>query len=191
MQETNQTMFTYQLSETEEDLRGIIQLQLENHKDHIDEKTKAEQGFVTVKHSYQDMKSLNDIEKHIIAKKDDKVVAYVLAMTKESRDLIPVLVPFFDTLDNLSFEEKKISEYKYMVVGQVCVGEVARGKGTFSKAYDEYRKTYSPQYEICITEIAVNNARSLRAHEKVGFVPIHQYSDEFGMDWVVVVWKWR
>lgn len=33
--------------------------------------------------------------------------------------------------------------------------------------------------------------RSLRAHEQVGFEPIHRYQDGDGADeWVIVAWDW-
>ena len=104
-------MIHYILSESHEDLEGILSLQQANHKDYLDDTTKKNQGFVTVKHSFESIKALNDIEKHLIAKENNVVVAYVLAMTKKSKDLIPILVPMFNIFDSIEYNGKKISEH--------------------------------------------------------------------------------
>ncbi len=181
----------YKFSETDEELKQILQLQAQNHKDSVSEDTKAKQGFVTVKHSFSEIKALNNIEKHTILKVDNQVEAYVLAMTKESKNLIPILEPMFKIFDEIFYKNKKISEYNYMVCGQVCVVENLRGKGVFDSAYQFYKTAYEKDYDFCITEIASSNVRSLKAHERIGFEVIHQYKDKFDIDWLVVVWNWR
>ena len=128
----------YKFSETDEELKQILQLQAQNHKDSVDEDTKAKQGFVTVKHSFSEIKALNNIEKHTILKVDNQVEAYVLAMTKKSKNLIPILEPMFKIFDEIFYKNKKISDYNYMVCGQVCVGEKVRGKGVFDEIYQFY-----------------------------------------------------
>ena len=130
----------YKFSETDEELKQILQLQAQNHKDSVDEDTKAKQGFVTVKHSFSEIKALNNIEKHTILKVDNQVEAYVLAMTKKSKNLIPILEPMFKIFDEIIYKNKKISDYNYMVCGQVCVGEKVRGKGVFDEIYQFYRE---------------------------------------------------
>ena len=184
-------MIHYILSESHEDLEGILSLQQANHKDYLDDTTKKNQGFVTVKHSFESIKALNDIEKHLIAKENNVLVAYVLAMTKKSKDLIPILVPMFNIFDSIEYNGKKISEHHYLVVGQVCVDESQRGKGVFAEAYHKYREQYDGLYDFCITEIASTNTRSIKAQEKLGFESSHRYVDAFGIDWLVVVWDWK
>jgi hypothetical protein len=111
----------YKFSETDEELKQILQLHAQNHKDSVDEDNKAKQGFVTVKHSFSEIKALNNIEKHTILKINNQVEAYVLAMTKKSKNLIPILEPMFKIFDEIFYKNKKISDYNYMVCGQVCV----------------------------------------------------------------------
>lgn len=181
----------YTLSESLEDLNGILSLQAENHKDSLDEDTKSRQGFVTVKHSFSDIKTLNDIEKHSILKEENNVEAYVLAMTKKSKNLLPILEPMFEVFDQIIYKNQGVSNYNYMVCGQVCVSEKMRGKGVFDEIYQFYKNQYQSKYDFCITEIATSNTRSIRAHERIGFQTIHQYTDKFGIDWLIVVWDWK
>jgi RimJ/RimL family protein N-acetyltransferase len=46
------------------------------------------------------------------------------------------------------------------------------------------------KYDFVITEIATHNTRSLRAHEKVGFRLLHNYTDATD-EWDVVLWNWQ
>jgi L-amino acid N-acyltransferase YncA len=61
-------------------------------------------------------------------------------------------------------------------MGQICIDKEYRGQGVFRGLY-QFMKT-----EICfsrfssiITEIDVNNSRSLRAHNSIGFTKIKDY----------------
>ena len=95
----------------------------------------AAQGFVTVSHSFDDLNKMNELEAHVIAKDNDRVVAYILAMTVRSRFDIPILLPMFGMFEEVSYENKKIADYNYMVVGQVCVAAGYRGQGIFDSCY--------------------------------------------------------
>ena len=91
------------LIETDSELQGILDLQLANLLSEISEEEKTNQGFVTVRHSLEQLTQLNEIEPHIIAKDGNQVVGYILAMTKASRDLVPVLVPMFNQFDQVGY----------------------------------------------------------------------------------------
>lgn len=184
-------MITYTTSKTDEDLSQILELQKKNLPQNLTEAEIKSQGFVTVNHSFKDLKDLNAHEQHLIIRDGAKLAGYILAMTKKSRDAIPVLVPMFEVFDRISYKNKAISEYNYLVVGQVCIGKDYRGQGLFDKGYEAYRKRYRDKYDFAITEIAITNTRSINAHKRVGFVEVHHYRDVNGIDWVIVVWNWQ
>jgi L-amino acid N-acyltransferase YncA len=179
---------TYQTAETEEDFQGILALQKENHLRTLDS---LDQGFVTVLHRLEDIKKMNGFAPHVIAKEGNKVAAYALAMTVDSREDVPVLIPMFHQFDHLDLKGKKVSEYHYLVVGQVCVGKEYRGKGVFDQLYQKYKEVHSSAFDFVITEIATNNIRSLKAHQRIGFSEIHKFTDPIPMDWSIVVWDWN
>lgn len=178
------------LTETGSELQGILDLQKENHLTEISEEEKAEQGFVTVRHNMNQLQLMHAIEPHVISKDGDKVIGYILAMTKDSRELVPVLVPMFNQFDQLSFGEKLLSTYNYMVIGQICVSKSYRGQGIFDKMYELYRSTFSDRYDFAITEIALTNFRSLKAHQRVGFRTIHEFED-MTQKWAIVLFDWK
>jgi L-amino acid N-acyltransferase YncA len=189
--ENRLAMISYSTASTDEDLRGILQLQQQNLAVALSETEIRSEGFVTVKHSLDDLQRLNNMEQHVIAKKDEKVVAYLLAMTEDSKDDIPLLRPMFAVFQELSFAGKMLTHYRYLVVGQVCVGKGYRGQGILDQCYRWYKQNYSDKYDFAITEIDAINLRSLAAHKRVGFRELHRYPVPGGKEWVIVLWDWN
>lgn len=178
------------LTQSLSDLQGILDLQWENHMSQLSLEEKKESGFVTVRHTLDQLETLHLLAPHVIADYLGQTAGYALAMTKASRNLIPVLFPMFELFETISFREKKISDYDYMSVGQVCVGKEFRGQGLFDTMYKAYRNAYSETYDFAITEIALSNTRSLAAHKRVGFEIIHEYEDHT-QPWAIVLWNWK
>ncbi|PSL07710.1 GNAT family N-acetyltransferase [Cecembia rubra] len=178
----------FKTATSETDLQGILLLQSENHLNNIKD---YKEGFVTVKHDFNVLKKMNDLSPHVIALENKTIAGYVLAMTKDSKEDVPILVPMFELFDQLKFKGKKISTYNYLVVGQVCVGKDFRGKGIFDQLYETYKTVHSNKFEFAVTEIATNNLRSLNAHKRIGFREIHRYSDTIPMEWSIVLWDWK
>ncbi|GMQ30220.1 GNAT family N-acetyltransferase [Algoriphagus confluentis] len=182
-------MLQIKSAETQAELQGILDLQWENHLHVLSDSEKNEQGFVTVRHSMEQLQLMNSIARHIIAKEREKVVGYILAMTKASKDLVPILIPMFTQFDRLNYQGKRVSDFDYLVVGQICVGKNHRGQGLFDRMYAAYREAFSGTYSFAITEIAKSNTRSLSAHQRVGFEVIHEFKDDL-FDWAIVAWDW-
>lgn len=186
---TRNSMIIYTQANSEKDLTGILQLQRANLALNLSEDEINREGFVTVVHNFADLEKLNSIEQHIIAKENDQVIAYLLAMTQRSQFDIPVLVPMFNLFSSISFLNKPVSAYNYMVVGQVCVDKNYRGQGVFDACYNAYRQAFEGRYDFAITEIDNKNLRSLKAHQRIGFEVIHEFRNG-DTDWVVVLWNW-
>jgi L-amino acid N-acyltransferase YncA len=183
-------MISYTTADSISDLEGILSLQKINLARGLSSEEIQSQGFVTVDHSYEQLKKLNDIEKHVIAKDRDKVVGYVLAMTQKSRNDIAILVPMFDMFDKIVFKGNHVNEWNYIIIGQVCVDKAYRGQGIFDQCYAAYKKFYQDKYDFAITEIAASNTRSLQAHKRIGFQEINSYKSPDKTEWIVVAWEW-
>lgn len=184
-------MITYQTSETDKELSQILDLQKNNLPRNLTESEIKSQGFVTVNHTLKDLKNLNSYERHLIAKDNNKVVGYLLAMTKNSKHDIPILIPMFEVFDKIQFKNKLISEYNYLVVGQVCIDKAYRGQGLLDNIYSAYRNCYQKKYDFAITEIASTNTRSINAHKRIGFSEIHRFADSNNTEWSIVIWDWK
>ena len=183
-------MVRYTTSTTLADLLGILDLQKRNLPSNLSDEEIQSQGFVTVLHTLEDLNKMNEIEQHVIAKDGDQVVAYLLAMTILSKDDIPVLVPMFELFEDIDFKGNKLSDCRFIVIGQACVDKAYRGQGVFDGIYNYYRNRFRSKYDFALTEIATSNRRSIRAHTRVGFKSIHQYVAPDKREWSIVVMEW-
>jgi predicted GNAT superfamily acetyltransferase len=184
-------MIIYTTANSKNDLEGILHLQKANLPQSLTPAEIERQGFVTVHHSYEQLEKLNRVEKHVIAKHENNVIGYLLAMTQESKFDIPVLIPMFNAFNAIFYKEKKIAEHNYIVVGQVCIDKHYRGQGILDDCYNAYKKMYKKKYDFAITEIDATNSRSFNAHARIGFKQIHSYPGLYNALWIVVIWDWK
>jgi predicted GNAT family N-acyltransferase len=184
-------MIIFTTSTTENELAEIIAIQKQNLAANLTAAEMQEQGFVTVVHSLDDLKKMNQFEQHLIIKDNDTIVGYLLAMTKKSQSDIPVLIPMFEVFEKVSYQNKLLADYNFIVVGQVCIDKDYRGKGLLNKSYQAYKKIFSSKYDFAITEIATANQRSINAHKSVGFREVHQFTDTNQIEWSIVLWDWQ
>ena len=174
------------LAATDDDLPALLRLQQENLPKSISKQEAIEQGFLTVEHDLPLLRDMNNACAHTIAKDHDKLAGYALSMTRSFDERIPILKPLFALVDQLQWEGRVVKDIPYILMGQVCVAKDFRGQGVFSGLYREMQKRMSKDFELIITEISTRNTRSIRAHQKVGFVDMHQYKAPDGEEWVVV-----
>ncbi len=183
-------MIHYTHVTTDDELRQILALQALNQTRNTPADYQREQGFVTVSHSLSQLQALCLEAPQIIAKVDDAVVGYALVMMPILRHSVPELVSLFDAIDKLTFDHKPLSAYRYYVMGQVCVAESQRGQGVFDGLYATHRHYFQSNFDLCLTDIATRNTRSMRAHQRVGFQVIDEFTDALD-HWAVVVWNWQ
>ncbi len=175
--------FKITTAKSDQDIHGILTLQKQNLPKNITTEEAASQGFVTVDHDFDILKAMNQKFPHIIGKSNTKqgqneVVAYALVMLREFSNQIPVLTPMFERIENLQFNGQNITPDQYFIMGQVCVDKPFRSLGVFAALYEFMQAQMKPHFDYIITEIADTNKRSIRAHEKVGFVTIETYQSK-------------
>ena len=168
------------------DLQVILALQQANLTTNISPQEALEQGFVTVVHELALLKKMNTPYPHTIAKDGDRVVGYTLVMLREFGDVIPVLKPMVGLINERTYQGKSLKASKYLIMGQVCVAKSHRGQGLFKGMYTALAERMATDFDYIITEIALRNTRSLRAHEKVGFQTLHDYKTDTE-DWRIVI----
>lgn len=184
-------MIHYSAAKTNTELQQILELQAANLPESISAEELKKEGFVTVKHTLQLLKDMNDASPHIIAKENDRVVGYTLTMGKSFRNRIPILKPMFDQIDKLSVDGTMLSAVDYVIMGQVCIAKGYRGKGIFQGLYKAMQNQLSFKHPYILTEIDFLNKRSINAHLKTGFEHLYEYRSPDGKDWVIVIWKWQ
>jgi len=175
---------------SDSELNDILQLQKENLPVNLSENEIKNQGFLTVSHNLQILKILDEIEPAIIGKNENGVVAYILAMTENSKEQLPILEEMFCKFKEVRYLNEPISTYNYVVVGQVCVAKQYRGKGVFENCYHLYKNSFKASYDFAVTLISSRNTRSLNAHTKLGFEIVHNYTSPDGEKWNIAILAW-
>ena len=182
-------MFTFGPTTTDAKLQQVLRLQKANLPQHITAEEAREQGFVTVDHTLELLRDMNTPYCHSAAWTDEELAGYALVMETRFRHRIPILFPMFELLDGVPWQGMPLREWRYFVMGQVCVAKPFRGQGVFAGLYLDLRARLSAHFDLVVTEIATRNTRSVKAHEKVGFETLQNYMDLGGEEWVIVGWK--
>lgn len=183
-------MINYSLTKTREELQQILDLQQQNLAKSLSPQEIKEQGFVTLEHDLDLLASMHDACPHVIAKDSATVVGYALTMLPSFKNEMPALSDMFEQIEELDYQNRKLRDVPYFVMGQVCIHKDYRSQGIFSKLYDHLRLAMQDRYELTLTEVSPLNTRSVRAHEKVGFKLLRSHEDEHGKFWNLIAWDW-
>ena len=180
------------LARKKTELKQIIELQRANLRETVGEEEALEQGFVTAVHDPKVLADMNAAAASVIAKDGTKVVGYALTMLRSFADNVPALTELFQRQDNAVFQGQRLGDTNYLVMGQICVAQEARGRRLADRMYKYMRSCYSLHYPYLVTGIDARNKRSIRVHERVGFKLLAEFhSEATGKDWVIVIWDWR
>ncbi|HVS92152.1 MAG TPA: GNAT family N-acetyltransferase [Mucilaginibacter sp.] len=179
---------SYREAQTDFEFGQLLSLQTKNHYTTISRETQDKEGFVYAVHTLEILQTMSAHAPQIIAMADGALVGYTLAMTPDMTNTVDSLTPMFEQFDRCFYQGKPLSDYPFIVGGQVCVAEGFRGMGIFAGLYHALAARVKDRYRLCVTEIAQRNPRSLRAHQKIGFEIIRTYPDA-GEIWDVVAWN--
>jgi GNAT superfamily N-acetyltransferase len=170
--------------QNERELEQILDLQRANLARNLSHEEIAEQGFVTVEHTIDLLKRMHALAPSIIARDGKRLAGYALVMPIECRSFLPILEPMFVRLDQL-----KMLQRRFYVMGQICVAKPWRGRGIFDLLYRAHRHHLRTRYDFSVTEVSTRNTRSMRAHQRIGFVEIDRYQDATD-EWALLRWDW-
>jgi len=173
----------YKKATSNEELHQILGLQSINLPTLVSEKIELSEGFLTVQHTFELLKAMNDACAHTIAKSNGKVIGYALSMVKDFKNDIDVLKPMFQHIDD--HLDPKVN---YIVMGQICIDKAYRKQGVFRGLYQYMKQQLQSEFDYIITEIDKNNARSLGAHMAIGFKELYSYRSN-NQDWEITSWK--
>ncbi|MEL6668861.1 MAG: GNAT family N-acetyltransferase [Bacteroidota bacterium] len=181
---------TIRLSKDQADMRQIQALQARNHRQVVDDKQKADQGFVSIIHEPEVLWQMHLRSPHVVAEEKGQIVGYALSMNKEFGTSIHELQSTLDIIDKSIYKEELLRDTPYLIMGQVCVAHTARGQKLVDRMYEFMKQTYRDQYRFFVTVISLHNPRSIRVHERCGFEELFRESDEQD-EWVTVIMDWH
>ncbi|UJR23069.1 hypothetical protein I4U23_026093 [Adineta vaga] len=186
-------MISISVVASEEDVLTIKALQHDNLRRNISIEKQNADGFVTNEYDVKFLRKINQISPSIIAKDStSKLVSYSLTVLPENASEVPELDKLISLINKTEYKGKSLQNYKYYIMGQICIAEGFRGQQIFDRMYDKHRELYGNSYELLITDIADKNVRSFRAHARIGFELLHRYMDDITNEmWNIVVWDWH
>jgi len=181
---SSRSTFSVGLAESDRDLQGVLALQRAS-------RAPTQDGFVTVEHTLDILRAMHAVAPSVVARDPEGlVVGYALAMTEEARALLPILEPMFALVERLPPAALSARPgARWYVMGQIAVAPAYRGRGVFDALYAEHRARYRERFDLVITEVATRNARSMRAHQRVGFRTVTTYRDATD-EWALIAWDW-
>ena len=183
-------MYTIELVSQSAQLKQIAELSSLNLRSAVDENTMADQGFLTWEYTVALLEAMHVFAPSVIALYKNEVVGYALTATHAMTEVHTEMKTMLNNLSALTYLGRPINDYRYYMMGQICIAKDHRGKGLFEALYQQHKTAYSNQYDMLLTEVSTSNHRSIRAHEKTGFKTIHTYHDHMD-EWNVVVWNWE
>ncbi len=170
----------YKRAQTTNELYQILELQRTNIPSAISLEERNNEGFVTVHHTYDILKAMNDKCPHVIATHNEKVIAYALCMIRAFKNDIAILRPMFKQIENSLTADKS-----YIIMGQICVAKAYRKQGVFRGLYSFMEKEMRSHFDLIITEVDKKNKRSMNAHYAIGFKLLHSYTAD-KHDWNLI-----
>ena len=183
-------MITVTLAKDKKDLEGIKQLQQNNLSKKLSKEEAMREGFLSAEYSTEFLKIMHDASPSVIAKDGEEVVGYALVAVQSVRQHHELLADLFNSIDTKLYKGLALKNSNYVVVGQLCVAKAYRGQGLVQKMYEYFKDCLSIQYDYCITDVASDNPRSLKAHLKTGFTVIDSLNYG-GISWNIVLWDWK
>jgi ribosomal protein S18 acetylase RimI-like enzyme len=182
------TMFEISML-TNERIENLLALQQQNLKNNIDVVTQQSQGYLSFPYTTAIMQRMMHDEPQPIACAEEQMIGYALTATLKVCQTIDLMLPLLNMFNQLIYNGKPLNDYRYYVMGQVCVRAGYRGIGVFDALYAKHRALFADRYDFVVTEIAADNLRSIAAHRRVGFQTLHRYFDEWSQKtWEVVIW---
>ena len=172
------------------EMASLLSLQSANLKSIVSAEEAGLQGFLTFQYSPTMVEEMMaDMPQPIIRSGSD-LVGYALAISQEVSLKNPLLAPAVELTNTLSYRGNLLSSVPYYIMGQICVAKKYRSLGVFDALYASHQQLFSSTFIYTVTEIAVNNKRSLAAHKRVGFEIIESYFDG-ETDWNIVIWDFK
>jgi L-amino acid N-acyltransferase YncA len=182
-------MIQFKRAHTLNELRSIKALQDANLRKNLSEEEAIQNGFLMAEYSTKFIQQMNEVEPHIIAVDQDQVVGYALVSTHKTGADHTLLLDLYNNIDLLKYNNIELKNASYVIVGQLCVAKSHRGTGLSQQLYQHFRNELQHQFDYCITDVATENARSIKAHLKTGFKIIYQINYG-GISWEIILWDW-
>ncbi|EAR30398.1 acetyltransferase, GNAT family protein [Pseudoalteromonas tunicata D2] len=148
------------------DIDEILALHARYQVDTISIEDKKD-GFITTAFNREQLTHLIEQEQGLfIAKKDECIVAYVMAASWHFWSAWPMFAFMIKSLHELSYQGISLTIDNSYQYGPVCVDKSVRGQGVFEQLFEFSLAQMAGRFDVLVTFINKVNPRSFAAHTK-------------------------
>lgn len=158
-----------------DDIAPIEALQNLNLYANIAESERAG-GFVTTPFSGVQLQVWMNQNGAFVAENAGEIVAYVLAGSWDLYAQWPIFPFMIARLEEKSWRGFSLRAEDTFQYGPVCIAQNWRGHDVLPRLFAVLRQSFAPRYEVGLSFINAQNARSLAAHRKLGMETIDRWS---------------
>ncbi|MFT5320404.1 MAG: hypothetical protein ACI934_000540 [Pseudohongiellaceae bacterium] len=165
----------------ESDLLPISTIQSENLRENL-ASDQLEDGYLSIAFSENEFKSFNGDLGVVVAREQDKVVAYSCFSSAAFNKQFPIIGQIIANLSSyiIPGTEQQPAEAKTCVYGPACIAADFRGQNILARMFSYGEKlAKNAGFFFCVSFISLENQRSLKAHLKLPFQKVGQvtYND--------------
>lgn len=164
---------------TVDDVEGIAQLLDRYYVDRLTEAQKA-RGFLSVQFTTSGLQAMV-LEPGIVigVSEDNTVVAAAGSSPIPSHGGRGVFRKIDELIDQVTYNGKRLSQYRLFMYGPVCVDEAFAGQGLAGKLWRGFVDMVRGRYDVGLAFVSLANAISLKAHrDKLGMTQVCEFVAE-------------
>ena len=140
--------------------------------------------------SDDEFKKIIDDSGVFLCLKGEELKGYFITMSTELAKTIPFEAELVYKASDMVYDGKRIDEYKYALLAQICIAKEYRRGMTFHRLYLGTQSMLREQgYEIGVGEISDQNSVSLAVHRNN--TEVGTYTASSGIKWHVTVVELR
>jgi hypothetical protein len=148
------------------EIDAVLDLHYRYQIDSIAEEDKAD-GFVTTPFTKEQLAELINRENGLfIAKKDNEVIAYVMAASWNYWSVWPMFAFMIQELPSLKYRGEILSVDNSYQYGPICIDKSVRGTGVLEAIFEYAKGEMSKRFPILVTFVNKTNERSYQAHKR-------------------------
>jgi hypothetical protein len=146
-----------------EDYAGILSLQAENFIGNLKPADLGD-GFLSAQFSLEQLEMIASRLGVMVARSNEDVEGFICAEYPGDAARNAIVARMLETFPQLTYEGKRLNEYRSFIYGPACVRRRSRGKGLLGRLYEQLKLMTAGKFELGVAFVSQVNVRSMRAH---------------------------
>ncbi|MBY0358347.1 MAG: hypothetical protein K2W82_10135 [Candidatus Obscuribacterales bacterium] len=158
-----------------DDYAKIVELQNRNLASVLSSEAAKADGFLSGSFNAEQFAAMNSDLAVVVCLEQERLLGFLCASTIEFSKEYAIPAAMIKRYESCLYAGIALSEYNSCVCGPVCIEKSQRGLGLLAKLYQSLFELLPEKYNLAAVLIALNNHRSLVAHQKLGFETVDRF----------------